>query len=201
MPRRKQHRAPKEVFLIIVDGETEKWYLEMLKTSISHPRINIKPELPKKKALYQIEKMIIDNSKDYDKIIWIVDYDEIIHNRHEQKFQNIQQTLSKLQNVEILINNPCLEFWFLLHFCDTSKFFPNCKTAEKELKKHLNDYEKTQAYFKNNRSNIYEKLKPFKNKAIQRAKKIETNPFNSSPPKAQLYKLFDILNAKYKKSD
>jgi len=198
MPRRKQHRPPKDVFLIIVDGQTEKWYLEMMKESLSFPRINIKPELPKKKELHQIEKVITRQKNDYVKVIWLVDYDEIRHNHQERKFQDIQQKLTKFENVEILTNNPCLEFWFLLHFCETSKLFQNCKKAENTLKKYLKDYKKTEAYFKNHRENIYKKLKPHKSKAIQRARKLDSNePFEDKLAKAQIYKLFDILGIIY----
>lgn len=54
----------------------------------------------------------------------------------------------------IIVNNPCLEFWLLLHFEATSKYFDTCEGAEKQLK----DYEKTQkqtnldSYSKNNNS-------------------------------------------------
>ncbi|HHB79058.1 MAG TPA: RloB domain-containing protein [Saprospiraceae bacterium] len=194
MTRRKRHRLPKDVFLIIVDGQTEKWYLEMMKESIALPRINIKPELPKKKELHQIVKAIERHKNDYDKVIWLVDYDEIRNNHQERKFQDIQQRLAKFDNIEIIANNPCLEFWFLLHFCETSKLFPNCKKAENALKKYLNDYEKTEAYFKNHRENIYQKLIHLQSKAIQRARKLDTNaPYEANSAKAQLYRLFEIL--------
>ena len=63
-------------------------------------------------------------------------------------------------NVFVVVNNPCLEFWFLLHFEKTSKYFNTCSSAEAELKKHLKNYEKTQKFFTKQNDDIYLKLKP-----------------------------------------
>jgi hypothetical protein len=59
-----------------------------------------------------------------------------------------------------------LEFWFLLHFYKTSKYFDSCAKVENELKKHLKDYEKTQKYFTKQDNDIYLKLKPLLKSAI-----------------------------------
>lgn len=66
---------------------------------------------------------------------------------------------NKYENVITILNNPCLEFWFLLHFEQTTKYFSKCSDAEKQLKKQLIDYEKTQKYFTKQDNDIYLKLK------------------------------------------
>jgi hypothetical protein len=60
----------------------------------------------------------------------------------------------------VVVNNPCLEFWFLLHFEKTSKYFDTCSVAEIQLKKYLKNYEKTQKFFTKQNDDIYSKLKP-----------------------------------------
>lgn len=147
-----------KVFSIIVDGNTEVWYLQMLKDHEQLTSINIRPELPKKKKLSEIYELVRDNSNDYDKVFWVVDLDTIIRESAEsifgqktklQEFKEYVEKLNKIENVEVLINAPCLEFWFLLHFKETNKYFLNCGSAEKELKiKYLLSYEKTEKYFK-----------------------------------------------------
>ncbi len=54
----------------------------------------------------------------------------------------------------------------------TTKYFPKCKDAEKQLTKHreLKDYEKTQKYFTKQNNDIYLKLKPRISTALINAK-------------------------------
>lgn len=84
--------------------------------------------------------------------------------------QTLIELRSKLQkdykNVTVIINNPCLEFWLLLHFQKTTKLFDTCDKAETELKKYLKDYEKTQKYFTKQDNDIYLKLRPLLKTAI-----------------------------------
>jgi hypothetical protein len=79
MARRRNNRFTKrkvrKTYSVIVDGKTEVWYLQMLKKNETLPRIDIKPELPKKKKLSEQFKSVIDNSNIYDEVIWIVDFD------------------------------------------------------------------------------------------------------------------------------
>ncbi|MFY9591901.1 MAG: RloB domain-containing protein [Bacteroidales bacterium] len=63
-------------------------------------------------------------------------------------------------NVVVIVNNPCLEFWFLLHFKKTSKYYDTCAEAKTELKKYLKNYEKTRKFFTKQGDDIYLKLKP-----------------------------------------
>lgn len=71
----------------------------------------------------------------------------------------------KHKNVIVIVNNPCLEIWFLLHL---EKIFKSvtCTKVETELKKHIKDYEKSQKYFTKQDNDIYLKLRPFLTTAI-----------------------------------
>jgi hypothetical protein len=110
------------------------------------------------------------SNKEYTKVIWIVDLDTVIKEEmeapHGKKsplnlFNQYKTELTKnYPNVVVIVNNPCLEFWFLLHFEKTSKYFNTCLGAESQLKKHLKNYEKTQKFFTKQNDDIYLKLKP-----------------------------------------
>ncbi|MGC3979399.1 MAG: RloB domain-containing protein [Paludibacteraceae bacterium] len=90
------------------------------------------------------------------------------------------------------MNNPCLEFWFLLHNKETSKYFATYTDLEKELKKHLSDYQKTEKYFKNPRQDIYQRLKPLSGKAIKNATLIGKFNFdNMQKGISEMFKIFD----------
>jgi len=69
-------------------------------------------------------------------------------------------------NVNVIVNNPCLEYWFLLHFDPSGKTYRNCDEVTVKLKRHLRDYEKSERYFKKKDNDIYIRLKPYLRNAI-----------------------------------
>lgn len=194
----------KTTFAFVVDGNTEIWYLQMLKRNEKSIPFNIEPKIPQKKSLADQFEKVKELSKDYTKVFWIVDLDVVIteskatkigNKSSIQSFVDFRKTLlHKFKNVEVIVNNPCLEFWFLLHFEASSKYFDTCYTAEKQLKKHLKDYEKTQKFQTKQNQDIYLILKPFLANAIYNSKKLqpieENNPYKAT---AEMYKIFDAL--------
>ncbi len=177
-------------FAIIVDGECESWYFQMLSRNEKSIRADLKPEIPQKKKLKQQFDKVVELSKHYDKVFWIVDYDVISSETRlakrgtetpEQAFNKYIQIIGKkYSNVVIIINNPCLEFWLLLHFETTGRYFENCEDATRQLKKHLPDYEKTRKYYTKQDNDIYLRLKPILKNAIANASKLK--PFDLNNP-------------------
>jgi hypothetical protein len=168
---RKKRNQVDPTYSFVVDGENESWYLQMLKRNERQLKINIEPKLPQRKSIDEQFKLVTDLSeREYSKVFWIVDLDKIIKESRETPkgkktpLQTLIELRSKLQknykNVTVIINNPCLEFWLLLHFEKTSKLFDTCTEAETELKKHLKGYEKTQKYYTKQDNDIYLKLRP-----------------------------------------
>lgn len=176
---------------IVVDGETEKWYFEMLKRNEPSLRIEIKPELSNKKSLkdqYELVRDLLD--KEYSKVFWIIDLDVIIKETKECKkgkltpIECLASYIDKLDKYNnnnrkkntnkaiLIINNPCLEFWILLHYSETTKYFGSCETVTKELKKYLKDYEKKKDYYRKQNNDIYIKLKDNLKQAINNSKSI-----------------------------
>lgn len=203
----------KPTFAIIVEGECEFWYFQMLKRNERALRIDIKPEIPQKKKLKDQFAKVVEYSKDYSKVFWIVDFDVIISESRSaikgkkstiQEFIEYYNKLKKdFKNVAVIINNPCLEIWILLHFEFTSKYFNTCDGATKQLLKHLSDYEKTERYYTKKDNDIYLRLKSKMNIAIENVQKLVDfdldNPENSI---SQMHLLFqskeleEILNLK-----
>ncbi|NOX19340.1 MAG: RloB domain-containing protein, partial [Chlorobi bacterium] len=137
MQRRKNSRKrhAKKSYLFIVDGQTEMWYLQLMKKYENFPRIDIKPELAKKKKLNELFELVSSYSLIYDKVYWLIDLDIILQNDQVDQLKVFITKLKKNNSVVVLINNPCLEFWFLIHFKETAKVFPICSGVESELKK------------------------------------------------------------------
>lgn len=188
-------------FAFVVDGDTEVWYLQMLKRNERELNINIEPKLPSKKSIPEQFKMVKDLAADYTKVFWIVDYDVIIKETREAKkgvetsellFIKLKEKAEKLNNVIVIVNNPCIEFWFLLHFEKTSKFYTDCNSAEKQLKKHLTDYEKTRKYFTKQGNDIYLKLKNKLSDAKVNSKSLKFDKYNTSKAICEMNSLFKI---------
>ena len=177
----------KDTFAIVVDGKTEVWYFQMLKRNESNLQVNIEPKIPQKKKLSEQYKKIIELAEDYTKVFWIIDLDVVIAESKVTKkgetnqIQKLTDYLDiiekKYKNVISILNNPCLEYWFILHFNQNTRYFPQCKEAEKELKKYLKDYEKTRKYFTKHDNDIYLRLKPKLTTALKNAKKTKRRSF------------------------
>ena len=192
-------RKPKKIihktnpsFALVVDGETEVWYLQMLKRNERDIRVSIKPEIPNKKSVEEQYNLVCDLSgKEFTKVFWVLDLDTVIKEENESPkgkksplkiFDEYRNDLFKnYPNVVVIVNNPCIEFWFLLHFEKTSKYFNTCSGAETQLKKHLKNYEKTQKFFTKQNDDIYLKLKPNLKTGI--ANSIALGNFDNENPK------------------
>lgn len=190
----------KPAFAIVVDGDCEVWYLQMLKRNERSINVNIEPKIPQRKKLAEQFDNVIKLSEDYKKVFWIIDFDVIASETKSAKAQSKTATQSfleykktikgKYNNVVIIVNNPCLEFWLLLHFETTSKYFDTCEGAEKQLKKHLKDYEKSQKYYTKQDNDIYLRLKSKLANALKNSKALKlfdtANP-NKAMSEMQLF--------------
>ncbi|MCQ2301212.1 MAG: RloB family protein [Bacteroidales bacterium] len=182
MSRSKTQRQPKQIVGLIVDGKDEGWYLNALKDHLHSDRLkrsNLKPELPSKKKIKELfgiaERMIKNDG--YDKVFLIVDLDEPLKEKQEGKGEELemfktwysrymqaqQQTPYKgkhkwMQQLTIVVNNPCLEYWHLLHFKQTNKYFPNYEDLLTDLKRYLPEYDKSEKYYLAKPNNIFDKL-------------------------------------------
>jgi len=175
--------SSKPTFAIVVDGDCEVWYLQMLKRNERSIVVNIDPKIPQRKRLSEQYENVIKLSEESTKVFWVIDFDAIVSETKSAKagsktavqlFLECKKTIAeKHKNIVIIVNNPCLEFWLLLHFEATSKYFDTCEGAEKQLKKYLKDYEKTQKYYTKEGNDIYLRLKPNLANALKNAKALK----------------------------
>ena len=177
-------------FAFVVDGQCEYWYIQMLKRNERSISVDLKPEIPQKKKHIDQFKKVIELSNDYDKVFWIVDFDAINKETLEAKkgtkpaIREFKEYCDKIdkkyKNIIVIVNNPCLEYWFLLHYEPTSKYYENYDKLEKQLKIHLPEYEKSQLFYTKKNNDIYLRLKPRLSKAISNAEKL--GKFNFQNP-------------------
>jgi hypothetical protein len=154
--RGKSNIKARETYAVVVDGETEVWYLQMLKRNEKNLTINIEPKLPSKKSLPDQYEMVEILAKDYTKVFWLIDYDVIRKETQEakpgketkeQEFIRLRNKAQAIDNVAVIVNDPCLEFWFLLHLVETTRFYSQCSPVERDLTRRVEGYEKTKQYF------------------------------------------------------
>ena len=204
-------RKTNPAFAIVADGETEIWYLQMMKQNERQVRLTIKPELPKKKRIEdQCELVCKLAQEEYDKVFWIVDLDQITKEQREatggkkdpmrtfiECREKVLHGKKYAKRVRVIVNNPCLEFWFLLHFEYTAKSFSDYDELAKELKKHIKDYDKNEGYYKPKNNDIYSKLKPYLNTAIKhsdRLGKFDPEAFSMAVSEMPLFFRTEELN-------
>ena len=203
MRRKVAPRKTIPTFAFVVDGETEIWYLQMLKQNERGIRLNVEPEIPQKKALEdQFDLVCVLAEGEYDSVYWIVDLDAIIKESNEaisgtktrlSRFNEMRVKLcNDYQKVKVIVNNPCLEFWFLLHFERTSKYYRDCSSVVRSLKKHLSGYEKTEKFFKKRNNDIYLQLKPFLHSAIKNAEALD--PFELENPERAICEMHELFH-------
>jgi len=180
--RRNKRRKLKKTFLVLVDGESEQIYLSGFKT----PYIHIKPELPKQKSLKEMYAYFKNEMKKYHKTFWIIDLDVPIREKKLDLIKNYKQNYEK----EIIINHPCLEFWFLLHY-ELKNFGYECEKIISYLQKKIDDF-KTYDKSEKEVKKIMEKLKNNLPTAIANSKKRKCD-FESLFNCSEMFKFFEEI--------
>lgn len=197
MARERKPRKALSAIAIIVDGQDEKWYVNKVKEHYPCDAlkiIKVKPELPERKKvqeLFDFAKSKLE--KEYTFVVLIVDFDEPLKDTKEfNKFKELytkyvaaknnslvgrQKTnYGWMEKLLLIVNNPCLEYWYLLHYSKTSKFFSDYAALCPELRKipDFAQYEKCEKYY-NSHPDIYVRLD--KNNGLANARK-NAMPFN-----------------------
>jgi RloB-like protein len=205
--KRSSPRPSKPTYVFLVDGECETWYLQMLKRNERALQVELRPSIPKKKKLEDqfraIEELV---RQGYSRIFWIIDYDTIRLETNQtpkgqktaqQKLSEYADRLKKHENVSLLVNNPCLEFWFLLHFDPSQADFATCPKVVQALKVSLPDYAKQRSYFTKQGGDIFLKMRPYLKVAIANAKRLGKFDFNNPSPAAGIFQLFEDEHIKH----
>lgn len=55
----------------------------------------------------------------------------------------IEKLAEKSKNIQFIVSNPCIEVWFLMHFCYSTHQFTDSKEAKKELRKYIQGYKES----------------------------------------------------------
>ena len=163
-------------FFVFCEGETEMAYVKFLRSLYRAP-IQVIP----KKGKSNISEDYIERSKieyvrtEQDKVFLMYDLD----------VDGILEHLQKIPNAELLVSNPCIELWFLLHYQE--------QKAEITSEKCVQKYQKVSTQYKKGALSEEEKqvLAESKDIDIKRAKKLLE--FNN--PSTTIYRLLEMLKS------
>ena len=161
-------------FFVFCEGETEIAYVKFLRSLYRAP-IQV---IPKKGKSNISEDFIVKSKNEYvqtdqDKVFLMYDLD----------VDGMLEQLQKISNAELLVSNPCVELWFLLHYQE--------QKAEITSEKCVQKYQKVSKGYKKGVLSEEEKEVFTKNResAIDRAKKLAA----FQKPSTTVFKLLEEL--------
>ncbi|MEA5598972.1 RloB family protein [Rivularia sp. UHCC 0363] len=194
LQRSKGNKKPRKYILIVVEGQqTEYNYLNSLKDDLKLKTTEIKvarasggsPLDVVEKAENLLQEQIRLSEKQeqpkYDEVICVFDQDNQIKKYNEALIK------AKKYDILAITSVPCFELWFLLHCCNTSSPFSDCKQVCQKLESEFKKLGilKSKEYYEKNNSDWYKILKPKLQDAIDNAEKLdkyqENNHENLNP--------------------
>lgn len=193
---RQRNRKARKSIAIIGEGLTEYRYVDDMRTT-ERFRFSLVPGIPKHPDLDDIVYLANERVKaGYDYVLCLIDMDVIEGNHDKMKhYHALKKEYPKIIFVE---SSPCTEYWFLMHYMPrpSIKEYANYDVVDQELKKHILNHDKTEAFF--NKTHIYRELKEKSNmeRAIELSR--ELDKLHETEPEVyksytQMYKLFDII--------
>lgn len=130
--RKSKGKQMKPNFFVFCEGETEITYVKFLRSLYRAPI-----QVIVKKGKSNISEEFIEHSKseyvrtDKDKVFLMYDLD----------VEGMLEHLQKIPNAELLVSNPCVELWFLLHY-QNQKLAISSDKCVKKLQEFSKGYKK-----------------------------------------------------------
>lgn len=183
--RGQRRRKLKPVILIVTEGsQTEPKYFEHYRSRQTNIDIRVVGSrtkggetdylgLIRKAVEYQSKNQISASNGD---AVWVVADGDVNYNNPDpiaakDNLLSRARKLADAKGIHIAISNPCFEFWYLLHFQYTTKFFKDYPAVMTALTAYLPDYEKA--------GDVYAQLSEHTTDAIQNAKRVEQYSFSA----------------------
>ena len=133
---------------VIGTGITEQYYFQ----HISHCTefiFRIRPRFFGTESIYELAKKIDKVISDRGVAICVFDADVARNSDAERaKFERFCKRYSNKKNVILCYSLPSIEYWFLLHFRKTNKYYKDADTVQRMLRKFIPLYEKKEDFLK-----------------------------------------------------
>ena len=153
--RRPSFRQPRKSFLIVVEGQTEELYLKKFKIDFRSKLIDIHivnpgctdpmnlvnraMELKKQREREAKREFVVPYDREDG--VWVV-YDLEAPNHIRRTQSPVAKQRADANNIRIATSDPAFEYWYILHFEQTTKSFDDAVKTEEHLITHWPDYRK-----------------------------------------------------------
>ena len=196
MEKRAANRKVRKSIAIIGEGLTEYRYVDDMRTTERY-RFSLVPGIPKHSDVDDIVRLAQERlGAGFDYVLCLIDMD-VIEGSHD-KMEHYKTLKRENPDIIFVESSPCTEYWFLMHYMPgpSSKEYADYDAVAQALKRHIPNYDKTEAFF--NKTHIYRELKEKGDmaKAIELSR--ELDKLHETEPEvyksySQMYKLFDII--------
>lgn len=140
---RKERELKQSRITVIGEGLTERWYFEHLRTLEGY-RYDCKPRFFAHQSYEEMSKLIDWVTRNGGIAVCICDADITRTNEERNKqFQEMKAHYAKDDRVFICDSMPSIEFWFLIHYMNTRKYFKDSDAVKHVLRKFIPEYDKT----------------------------------------------------------
>ena len=194
-------RQPRSHILIICEGsETEPNYFKALRRELRLSSVEVEIEgkshasAPIRVVDFALQRKN-ERAREAKRSNFLTEYDEVwcvidVENPANNATFNIAVQKAKREYLDIAVSNPAFEYWYLLHYEETSKVFSDGQELKRALKIHVSDY--------NESKDMFTELYPKTELALERAKRILINHLNNEPfpnPSTFVFKLVERLKS------
>lgn len=147
MARKIENRIQKRRSVTLIgEGITEQYYFTHIRALFGY-RYTIKPYYFSVTSLVEMDKKIAEAIQDGGYAIAVFDADVASRNEVEKKkLESIRKKYANNKHVLLCDSLTSIEYWFLLHYENTNRFFKDSTATEQELRKFIPDYEKKEKF-------------------------------------------------------
>lgn len=140
---KKERELKRSRITVIGEGLTERWYFDHLRTVMGY-RYDCKPRFFTHQS-YEEMRILIDWVLQNGGIaVCVCDADITRNNITEsQRLKEMKENYSENDRVVICESMPSIEFWFLLHFLETSRHFNSSAEVTAVLRRSLPAFQKS----------------------------------------------------------
>jgi len=172
--RKSKGKEINPTFFVFCEGESEEAYISFIRSKYHIP-IQIKSKVAKNKINQKYVTRIVSSLPKHEKDKYFLLYDLDIPEMLEK--------LRSIRNTILLVSNPCIELWFILHTCNHGAEATSQQCAV-QLVGICKEYKKGSICEK-----LRQKLTAGEEDAYKRAKKLTL--YNN--PSTSIYRLIDEL--------
>ena len=147
MARKTQQRSLRQPEITIIgEGATERFYFTNLRR-LKDYRYTCKPRNFTEQSLDEIQKQVDRVLADRGIAVCVFDTDITRNNPTERaKFEALCQKYKDRKDVIICDSMPSIEFWFLLHYLNTNRYFATANDVIDVLHKYIPDFSKQEKF-------------------------------------------------------